>query len=41
MRRKIVAIFIDHKLVSKVPQWLSRREKHRHPSGTCAAATMR
>jgi hypothetical protein len=37
---EIVAIFIEL-MVLKVPQWLSRREKHRRPSGTCAAAIMR
>jgi hypothetical protein len=39
---QIVAIFIDAiTLISKVPQWLSQREKPRPRSGTCAAATMR
>ena len=38
---QIVAIFIVVPNVSKVPQWLSLREKPRRPSATCAAAIMR
>ena len=38
---QIVAIFIVVPNISKVPQWLSLREKPRRPSGTCAAAIMR
>jgi hypothetical protein len=37
-KAQIVAIFIFAK---QVPQWLSPKEKHRPPSATCAAATMR
>jgi hypothetical protein len=37
-KAQIVAIFIFEK---QVPQWLSPKEKHRLPSATCGAATMR